>query len=292
MMGRRVNQSHQSQLADLSQSAELGRVDERPHTLGQRHVQLGGNPHQAAGSVQGRDFGNVSQRRHGFSDDYSLGQGAQPAIAARSGIDLAAAAGPNRFQHRVGNGLEIAERFERLQCLPQSLADADRVRSSGPDRRRLGQGAGPAPNRSARTIDKCSMSLMVPKSAGPTTKGLSRPAITLRTSSLKITTGLSSIYAIVASATRPFVGHPAVHIEDQRSAADDDLIGIESKDRSVQPAADERGVEPAVDQHGANPGELHPVGMGNKRFESMRARTAAICSISDRSAALNSGPAQ
>jgi len=64
VMGRGIDQRNQAQLTNLRQAAELGRVDHPLHALGQRHIQLVGNPHQLPSRVQIRDLGKVVDRFH------------------------------------------------------------------------------------------------------------------------------------------------------------------------------------------------------------------------------------
>ena len=60
MNGRRIDQRHEPQLADLGQAAELAGVDDRADAIGQRHIQLGGDPHHGLPAIEARDFRKVA----------------------------------------------------------------------------------------------------------------------------------------------------------------------------------------------------------------------------------------
>ena len=52
VVGGRVDEAHQAQLADLRQPAERGRVDQPPHARRERHIDARRNPHQPAAPRQ------------------------------------------------------------------------------------------------------------------------------------------------------------------------------------------------------------------------------------------------
>ena len=64
VIGRRIDEPHQPQLADARQPAELGRIDKLPHARRERHVQLGRNPHHVSAGAKGDKLGNVAERVH------------------------------------------------------------------------------------------------------------------------------------------------------------------------------------------------------------------------------------
>ncbi len=64
MMGRRIDQRHQPQLADAGQAAEVGRVDHLPHATRERNVDLRRDADQRPPGIQGGHFGNVEDAGH------------------------------------------------------------------------------------------------------------------------------------------------------------------------------------------------------------------------------------
>ena len=64
MIGGRIDQAHQPQLADLREPAKRGRVDQPPHAVGERHVDARRNPHQPAAHAPAANFGDVVDRSH------------------------------------------------------------------------------------------------------------------------------------------------------------------------------------------------------------------------------------
>ena len=63
VIGRRVDERHEPQLADLCEPTELGRIDQLPYTRRDRHINARRDAHQArGGAVEPADLGQVEQR--------------------------------------------------------------------------------------------------------------------------------------------------------------------------------------------------------------------------------------
>src|SRR6478609_8237159 len=74
MVGGGIDQRHQANLTDLRQTAKLWRVDQMPHALSKRHVELRRNPHQRSPRGEAGEFGDVAEIGHG-SESASSGLG-------------------------------------------------------------------------------------------------------------------------------------------------------------------------------------------------------------------------
>jgi hypothetical protein len=64
VIGRRVDETYQSQLANVRQPTKLWSVDQLPYARRERDVDLGRNPNEVTTRPQGGDFGDFANRRH------------------------------------------------------------------------------------------------------------------------------------------------------------------------------------------------------------------------------------
>ena len=87
VIGGRIDQPHQAQLADLREPAKAGRVDQPPHARRERHVDARRNPHAAARPAPAANFGDVVDGGHDFGFRISDCGFGIPAI--RSSTELA-----------------------------------------------------------------------------------------------------------------------------------------------------------------------------------------------------------
>ncbi len=60
VVGCRVNQRDQTELADLGQPSELGSVNDGADARCERHIQFGRNPYQASACIETADFRYVA----------------------------------------------------------------------------------------------------------------------------------------------------------------------------------------------------------------------------------------
>ena len=77
----RIDERNESQLANLRQTAKLGRIDDLPHTVGHRHIDFRRNAHHTLPSIQGGHFRNIAEHGHDVIRSFN----AQPKAPARIG---------------------------------------------------------------------------------------------------------------------------------------------------------------------------------------------------------------
>ena len=69
MIGSRVNEPHESQLADLCESAKLGGVDELLDPRSERDIEFGRDSHQTPATAKGDHFGDFTECIHCHSSN-------------------------------------------------------------------------------------------------------------------------------------------------------------------------------------------------------------------------------